>query len=180
MQSHEHSMTDAIKSRESTLGLLFDATAGFEHADRDIKCCHCDQLVTADTYGTWTHVESCDSPCTDDEDSTFAAPSADDVAALESVGVDVDDVLESAQSAIDNYALEVSARTVLDVLLSYGGPTVRMSAPIERDQYGSWERTGTVEFVDSWAVPSETSLSDDSMLTTLFDRYVETYQPADD
>jgi len=233
MQSHEHPMSDSIKSHEDTLQLLFDATSGFEHADRDIKCRHCDQLVTADSYGTWQHVESCDESCTvrpwhvpaeftvrpwigpadrapadvatcgtcglswDDSIGTewtpapsgrcpfeslheSATPSADDVAALESVGVDVDDVLESSQQAIWNYALEVSSRTVLDVLLTYGGPTVRLSAPIERDQYGTFERTGPVVFSDSWAVPSETTLHDDTYLVTLFDQYVETYQPADD
>jgi hypothetical protein len=111
---------------------------------------------------------------------TFAAPSADDVSALESVGVDVDDVLESAQQAIWEYALSAESRTVLDVTLAINGPTQWLSAPIERNQYGSWERVGRVEFHDSWAVPNETSLSDDTYLVTLFDQYVETYQPADD
>jgi len=180
MQSHEHAMNDAIRSHETTLGLLFDATAGFEHADREIKCRHCDQLVTADSYGTWNHVESCDSPCTDDEDSTFAAPSAPFVSELESAGVDVDDVNDSATEAIDEYALSVDTRTVLTVTLAIGGPTVYMSADISRDQHGSWGRDSRVTFVDSWAVPSETGLSDDSYLVTLFDRYVETYQPDND
>jgi hypothetical protein len=168
-------MSDAIKSQESTLGLLFDATSGFEHADREIKCRHCDQLVTADSYGTWQHVDTFDSACTDDEDSTFAAPSAPFVSELESVGVDVDDVNDSATEAIDEYALSVDTRTVLTVTLAIGGPTVYMSADVERDQYGTWTRDSRVTFVDSWAVPSETGLSDDSYLVTLFDRYVETY-----
>ncbi len=109
-----------------------------------------------------------------------AAPSADDVAALESAGVDVDDVLESAQQAIWEYALSAESRTVLDVTLAINGPTQWLSAPIERTQYGSWERVGPVEFLDSWAVPSETTLSDDTYLVTLFDQHVESYQPADD
>jgi hypothetical protein len=181
MLSHEHAMSDAVRSHETTLELLHDASAGLQFSELLVVCRHCDQLIHADRYSTWIHDESCSEACNDEsEDSTFAAPTDDMVSMLESVGADPDDMEESTMSAIDNYALSVETETVLRVQLSVGGPTVEMTAVISRDQYGSWSRDSRVTFYDSWAVPNETGLSDDSYLVTLFDRFVETYQPDND
>lgn len=87
---------------------------------------------------------------------------------LESLGVDTDDTEESARDALNSYALEASTSTVLTVTLAVGGPTQYLSATVERGQHG-WERAGDVTFFDSWAVPNETVLTDDSSLVTFFD-----------
>lgn len=97
---------------------------------------------------------------------------------LDALGVDVsgdqDDVNESAQEALWNYALSVETRTVVRVVLGIGGPTTFMEADVSKGEY-SWERDGAVTFFDSWAVPQETSLADDSALVRLFDQYLETF-----
>lgn len=90
-------------------------------------------------------------------------------AELESLGVDTDDTEESARDALNSYALEASTSTVLTVTLAIGGPTQYLSATVERWVHGGWSRTNSVTFFDSWAVPNETVLADDSPLVTFFD-----------
>lgn len=135
MEAHEHTMSDAVASRERDLDLLFLAAEG-------------------------------GLPGTDDGNES-----------LSGLGVDPDNVDESAQEALYNYALEVSTSTVLTVTLAVGGPTQYMSAEIDRDTHGCWVRETPVTFFDSWAVPQETRLANDSAMTRLFDQYVETYSP---
>lgn len=101
---------------------------------------------------------------------------------LESLGVDLDDVADSADDAINNYALDVSVERILTVTLAIGGPTQYLSAPIAmaEGRSGTWERTGPITYFDSWAVPNlttvpETTVSDVTNLATFFDSYVETY-----
>lgn len=99
---------------------------------------------------------------------------------LDALGVDVDDIADSADEAIGNYALEVSTTVTLTVTLAIGGPTQYLSAPIEKHERGYWERTGPITYVDSWAVPSETTVpettvSDVTNLAAYFDSFVETY-----
>jgi hypothetical protein len=96
---------------------------------------------------------------------------ADDTPAteLEALGVDTEDTEESARDALDSYALGASTSTVLTVTLAVGGPTQYLSATVERGEHGGWERTTNVTFFDSWAVPNETVLADDSPLVTFFD-----------
>lgn len=103
-----------------------------------------------------------------------------DVKELDALGVDVDNMVDSADDAINNYALEVSTTVTLTVTLAIGGPTQYLSAPIARDDRGYWERTGPITYVDSWAVPSETTVpettvSDVTNLAAFFDSFVETY-----
>lgn len=88
---------------------------------------------------------------------------------LDSLGVDLDEPEESAREALGAYALSAETSTILTVTLAIGGPTQSLSAPIERNQYGSWERTGPVTYTDSWAVPESTELSPDSPLVAFFD-----------
>jgi hypothetical protein len=88
---------------------------------------------------------------------------------LEALGVDAGDTEESARDALDSYALGASTSTVLTVTLAVGGPTQYLSATVERGEHGGWERTTNVTFFDSWAVPNETVLSDDSPLVKFFD-----------
>lgn len=101
---------------------------------------------------------------------------------LDALGVDVDNVFESADDAINNYALEVSVERIFTVTLAIGGPTQYLSAPIAQveGRSGSWERIGPITYVDSWAVPNETTVpettvSDVTNLAAFFDSYVETY-----
>jgi hypothetical protein len=101
---------------------------------------------------------------------------------LDSLGVDVDNMFESADDAISNYALEVSVERILTVTLAIGGPTQYLSAPIAQveGRSGAWERTGPITYHDSWAVPNETTVpettvSDVTNLAAFFDSYVETY-----
>jgi hypothetical protein len=102
-------------------------------------------------------------------------PTASMLNALESHGVDVDNMEESAQEALDNYALETSVQRVFRMILAVGGPTQWLSAPIERETYG-WTRCAPVTFHDSWAVPQETFLPDESPLVALIDRAIEFYE----
>jgi hypothetical protein len=105
----------------------------------------------------------------------FAAANGDttDPDALDSLGVDVDDPEESARDAINSYALEATTKTVLTVTLAIGGPTQQLSATVERGKYG-WMLATTVVFFDSWAVPSEVQLPDDSPLVQLFIEHLDT------
>jgi hypothetical protein len=177
MQSHEHSMADAVRNHEATLDRLFDASGGFVNAD-PIECRHCGEAIEVDRFSTWLHVESCDESCADAD--TFAQPTEALVSELESIGVDVDNLEESATEALDQYGLSLEAQTVLTLTLAVGGPTVYLSAPVERDRFGSWERVDSVTFFDSWAVPRETVLSGDTSLVAMFDRHVESWSPASD
>jgi hypothetical protein len=90
------------------------------------------------------------------------------------LGIDVDDLEESARDALCSYALDVSTSTVLTVTLGVGGPTTYLSATIERVGHG-WERQTAVSFFHSWAVPNETTLPDDSSLVRMFDEHVEVH-----
>lgn len=92
-----------------------------------------------------------------------------DATELESLGVDSDDAEESARDALTGYALDADTSTILTVTLAINGPTQHLSAKVERTEHGGWERTGDVTYVDSWAVPTETVLADDSPLVTFFD-----------
>jgi hypothetical protein len=92
---------------------------------------------------------------------------ADELAAL---GVDCDEIEDSARDALTAYALDVKTSTILTVTLAIGGPTQYLSAPVERrSKYGTWERTGPVTYFDSWAVPEATELNPDSPLVAFFD-----------
>jgi hypothetical protein len=102
-----------------------------------------------------------------------AAGDADDAFGLDMLGVDVDNAEDSAREALDAYDLEASTSTILTVTLAVGGPTQTMSAKVVKEQYG-WQRDSRVTFSDSWAVPSETELPDESPLVQLFDERVET------
>jgi hypothetical protein len=103
-----------------------------------------------------------------------------DVEELDALGVDVDDIAESADGVIGNYALDASTTVTLTVTLAIGGPTQYLSAPIEKHDRGYWERVGPITYVDSWAVPSETTVSETTVsdvtnLAAFFDSFVETY-----
>lgn len=177
MQAHEHTMADAVASHEETLGLLIDASSGFQHATPQPACRHCGEPIVFEHV--WQHAESCAERCDDGEADTRAEPSAELLAALDAHGVDVDDLQESADQAWNNYALSVETVRYVDVMLGIGGPTVYLRAQVVKGSYESWERSSDVELHDSWAVPSMTTVPEDSCLTALFDRFIETYAPED-
>lgn len=65
------------------------------------------------------------------------------------------------------------------------GLSVHLTQPTKDPIHGiapapDWERTGPITYVDSWAVPSETTVpettvSDVTNLAAFFDSFVETY-----
>lgn len=93
---------------------------------------------------------------------------------LSMLGVDADDPGQSATDALNSYALSATITRTLTVSLALGGPTVLLSATVDGNEYGL-ERISSVTLFDSWAVPNETVLDDESALVRLFDEYVETY-----
>jgi hypothetical protein len=101
----------------------------------------------------------------------FAAANGEDVTAngptLDSLGVDVENVEESAAEALDAYALSVETLRFVDVVLGVGGPTVYLRAQVDAEA----DRVGAVVLFDSWAVPQEVTLPDSSPLVDLFDRF---------
>lgn len=176
MQAHEHAMATAVASHENNLSALYSAANGdasniptdwpVEVTDgsgpTDVTCGYCKRSWDDAIPTSMTPAPSARCP--------FEAFHGDTPAGdLESLGVDAQDVEESARDALNSYALEASTSTVLTVTLAIGGPTQYLSATVERDQHGGWERTNSVTFFDSWAVPNETVLADDSPLVTFFD-----------
>jgi hypothetical protein len=172
MEAHEHTIADSVNSRATNLDVLLAAAEGFENADIGLPCRHCGELVHVDDNGTWLHTATDDDDC--DENDTVAGIAGSMLDALDRLGVDVSNIRESAREAVDNYALEASVKRVFQLTLAVGGPTQWLSAPIERETYG-WTRCAPVTFHDSWAVPQETFLPDESPLVALIDRAIEYY-----
>lgn len=84
-----------------------------------------------------------------------------------------DDEIEEAREDIDNYALEASIKYEFQVLLSYGGPTETLTAWVESDGNGGFERLSSITYEHSWG--TKVGVSNDSALARYFDECLECY-----
>jgi hypothetical protein len=79
---------------------------------------------------------------------------------------------ESAAERIDELPLGVSTYTVLRIDLSTGGPADYLTAHLFKERYGYGVESVTYHFAD-WFDHAEQSVSEDSPLWTLAERYAE-------